>query len=252
MYWEICLFFLGIAFVYSSVGFGGGSSYLALLAVYGLPYQELRLIALLCNVIVVTGGVWVYVQAKQLDWRKTMPLVLTSVPMAYLGAIVKISQTTFFVLLGVSLMIAALLLWFEKKGGGTSDRVHSQEKSTLRDISFGGTIGFLSGMVGIGGGIFLSPFLNLTRWDTAKKIAATASLFILVNSLAGIVGQLSKLPAQVDSVRLGLLCLAVLIGGQLGARVSITWNPRLIKRITAILVFIAGSNVLLKHVPDMF
>lgn len=250
MIWEIMFFFLVISFVYSSVGFGGGSSYLALLAVYGLPFQELRLIALLCNVIVVTGGVVVYVRNKQLNWKKTIPLVLVSVPMAFLGAILKISQSTFFVILGISLIVASVLLWIEKTR--KNNFKNSEHQSILKDAGIGAGIGFLSGLVGIGGGIFLSPILNLMRWDSAKKIAATASLFILLNSISGILGQVKTINSDIDYQRLILLCLAVFIGGQIGSRVSIKWSPVIIKRITAVLVFIAGVNVLIKYVPQLF
>jgi uncharacterized membrane protein YfcA len=250
MIWEIMFFFLVISFVYSSVGFGGGSSYLALLAVYGLPFQELRLIALLCNIIVVTGGVVVYVRNKQLNWKKTIPLVLVSVPMAFLGAILKISQSTFFVILGISLIVASILLWIEK--ARKNNFRNSEDQSVLKDAGIGAGIGFLSGLVGIGGGIFLSPILNLMRWDSAKKIAATASLFILLNSISGILGQVKTINSDIDYQRLILLCLAVFIGGQIGSRVSIKWSPVIIKRITAVLGFIAGVNVLIKYVPQLF
>ena len=250
MIWEIMFFFLVISFVYSSVGFGGGSSYLALLAVYGLPFQELRLIALLCNIIVVTGGVVVYVRNKQLNWKKTIPIVLVSVPMAFLGAILKISQSTFFVILGISLIVASVLLWIEK--ARKNNFRNSEPQSILKNAGIGAGIGFLSGLVGIGGGIFLSPILNLMRWDSAKKIAATASLFILLNSISGILGQVKTINSDIDYQRLILLCLAVFIGGQIGSRVSIKWSPVIIKRITAVLVFIAGVNVLIKYVPQLF
>jgi uncharacterized membrane protein YfcA len=105
-------------------------------------------------------------------------------------------------------------------------------------------------MVGIGGGIFLSPLLNLLKWDTPKKIAATASVFILVNSVSGIAGQLSQLPAGIDFTRIAVLCVAVLAGGQLGSRMgAIRFNPLLIRRLTAALVFFAGVEVLSKHLP---
>jgi len=104
--------------------------------------------------------------------------------------------------------------------------------------------------VGIGGGIFLSPLLNLLRWDSPKKIAATASIFILVNSVSGIAGQLTQLPGDINYLRILLLCLAVFIGGQLGSRMgAIKFNALVIRRVTAILVFVAGTEVLLKHIP---
>lgn len=246
-YWEIILLFLIIAFVYSSVGFGGGSSYLAALAMFGLPYQEMRLIALICNIIVVTGGVYIYIKNKQVDWRKILPIALISVPMAYVGAILKISQETFFLVLGVTLIIAAILLWI-KTETNNEETIEKESKSSLvRNGFLGGGIGFLSGLVGIGGGIFLSPLLNLLKWDTPRKIAATSSVFILVNSISGIFGQLSKLPSRMDFVRVLSLCLAVFIGGQIGSRMSLKWNPLIIKRMTAVLVLVAGINVLIKY-----
>lgn len=246
-HWELLLIFLIIAFVYSSVGFGGGSSYLAVLAIYSLPYQEIRLTALICNVIVVVGGVIIYLRNKQVDWRKILPLTLISVPMAYLGAVIKLRQETFFLILGFTLILAALLLWIQTDKKDKDYRTENYKPSLVQNSLLGGGIGFLSGLVGIGGGIFLSPLLNLIKWDTAKKIAATSSVFILVNSISGIAGQFSKLSVEMNFSRIGILCLSVFIGGQIGSRMSIKWNPLIVKRITAVLVFIAGINVLIKY-----
>lgn len=247
---ELLIFFLVISFVYASVGFGGGSSYLAVLALYALPFKELRLIALICNIIVVTGGVYIYVKNDQINWKKIIPFVLLSIPMAYLGAVVRISQDTFFVILGCSLIIAAVLLWIKTNAERASSIQKVQKNGFLKNSILGGSIGFLSGMVGIGGGIFLSPVLNLMKWDISKKIAATASVFILVNSVSGIAGQLTTLPANINYTRIILLCLAVLIGGQAGSRLAIRFTPVVIRRVTAVLVFCAGVEVLFKHVPS--
>jgi uncharacterized membrane protein YfcA len=242
---EIILFFSLVAFVYASVGFGGGSSYIAILVFYSLPFKETRLIALVFNIIVVTGGTLVFIKHKQVDWQKIVPLVLTSVLCAFLGARMRISQETFFILLGFSLLAASVLLWVKTR---TNAAMKKTKGSFLRDAALGGSIGFLSGMVGIGGGIFLSPILNLLRWDTPKKIAATASFFILVNSLGGIAGQLSRFTPDINYLSVILLGTAVLIGGQLGSRIGvIKFDQLVVKRVTAILVFVAGMEVLSKH-----
>ncbi|MGV3762057.1 sulfite exporter TauE/SafE family protein [Parapedobacter sp.] len=248
-HWELLFFFFIVAFVYASVGFGGGSSYLAILALYALPFKELRLIALICNIIVVSGGVYVYLKNKQVNWKKIVPFVLLSIPMAYLGAIVHISRHTFFIILGCSLVMAAVLLWI-KTGPKTIEQLKEPKgHALLKNSALGGSIGFLSGMVGIGGGIFLSPVLHLMKWDLPRKIAATASVFILVNSISGIAGQLTGVPGNINYTRIGLLCLSVLIGGQLGSRMAVRFDPLIIRRITAVLVCGAGANVLFKHLP---
>lgn len=249
-HWELLFFFFTVAFVYASVGFGGGSSYLAILALYALPFKEIRLIALLCNVVVVTGGTILFVRNGHVNWRKILPLVLVSVPLAYLGASMRIKQDTFFILLGCSLLVASVLLWIRKKNTTPAEPGVEAQSNYTRDGMLGGGIGLLSGMIGIGGGIFLSPVLNLMKWDNAKKIAATASFFILVNSVSGIAGQLSNLPADINVTRILLLGTAVLAGGQLGSRVAINkFNPVVIRRVTAALIFVAGLEVLYKHLP---
>lgn len=247
-HWELLLFFFVIAFIYASVGFGGGSSYLAVLAVYELPFKELRLIALICNIIVVTGGTIIFLRNKQVNYRRILPLALLSVPLAYLGATLRISQEAFFVILGFSLVIASLFLWIRTRNLMTDGTVTKTRPA--KDGAIGGSIGFLAGMVGIGGGIFLSPILNLMKWDTPRRIAATASVFILANSLAGIAGQVTQLSSDINYIRILLLCGAVFIGGQLGSRMgAVKLKPVIIRRVTAVLVFLAGINVLYRHLP---
>lgn len=242
---ELLFFFFIVAFVYASVGFGGGSSYLAILAMYALPFAEIRLTALLCNIIVVTGGTVIFLKSRQVNWRKIIPLIAASIPMAYLGARLRLSEQVFFIILGCSLVAAGILLWVKTRTVNETETVNG---NVPKDALYGAGIGFLSGMVGIGGGIFLSPILNLSRWDTPRKIAATASVFILVNSISGVAGQLSHLPHNINASRILFLCLAVLAGGQLGARISLKrFNLQVIRRVTAILVLVAGIEVLLKH-----
>lgn len=247
-HFEILLFFFTVAFIYASVGFGGGSSYLAILALYAFPFKEMKLIALTCNIIVVAGGTIIFIKNKQVKWKKILPLTIISVPLAFFGARMKLSQDTFFVLLGLSLLTAGILLWIKTTPSDENLHEVNDKKNYIKDGMLGGAIGFLSGMVGIGGGIFLSPLLNLMKWDTPKRIAATASFFILVNSIAGIAGQLTALPNDINFERVILLCIAVLIGGQLGSRMgAVKFNQLVVKRITAVVVFWAGIEVLTKH-----
>ncbi|GAA4466090.1 sulfite exporter TauE/SafE family protein [Nemorincola caseinilytica] len=245
---ELLFFFLTIAFIYASVGFGGGSSYLAILALYAVPRYEMKLTALVCNIIVVTGGTFLFIRRRELQFSKVLPIAIASVPMSFIGARLHVSQATFFVLLGTCLIMAGIFLWLQPSKTDVPLKDHDTKPNYLRDALLGGSIGLLSGMVSIGGGIFLAPVLNLLHWDTPKKIAATASFFILINSIAGLAGQLSSLQTSVDTTRIALLAIAVLAGGQLGSRLGIAkLSPALIRRLTAVLVFAAGIEVLYKQ-----
>ena len=239
--------FLTVALIYSSVGFGGGSSYLAILALSGLPFGEVRFTAMACNIAVVLGNTTLFRRSDWWDGRKYLPFVVAGMPMAFAGAMIPLKERSFFILLGFTLLLAALLLWFQPEVKRERPEV-AGKKNGLRDWVAGGFIGLLSGMVGIGGGIFLSPLLFFLRWDKATHIAATASLYILANSVAGLAGQAVSGSASFDPVRLLILVIAVTIGGQIGVRSSLRWfSPLWVKRITALLVCWAGSEVLWKY-----
>ena len=240
---ELLLFFFSIAAIYASAGFGGGSSYLALLALYGISMATMRPTALICNIVVVVGGTWLFWRNGYLNFKKIIPLSIASVPMAFLGGMLPLKEKTFFLLLGVSLVLAASLMFFQNYFKKNEVEM-AGEASILRGSLLGGFIGFLSGMVGIGGGIFLAPILNLLKWDTPKNVAATASFFILVNSISGLAGQLAKNP-HLDWAFVLPLMFAVLLGGQLGSRLTtFRFNQTFVRQITAILVFYAGINIL--------
>lgn len=242
----ILLFFL-IATIYASAGFGGGSSYLAIMSLYGLQQNIMRPTSLLCNIVVVTGGIYILWKSGYLNFKKVLPLSIASIPMAFIGGLIPLKDSVFFILLGISLIIAAILMFFQKYLNTLSHQASIQNGAILRGELLGGGIGFLSGMVGIGGGIFLSPILNLLKWDTPKHIAATASFFILVNSISGLLGQFTKSNTINWSFVLPLM-LAVLIGGQLGSRLSaFKLNQTWVRQVTAILVFYAGVNILWTH-----
>ena len=244
-YGYVILLFFIIAILYSSVGFGGGSSYLAILAISGIVFSQIRSTALLCNIAVVTGNVLLFYRAGLYPWKKVVPLVLFSVPLAFLGGYIQISYTVFFVLLGFTLLFAAVTMWFSK---GTVSNMNKKEVSTIKNASFGGLIGFISGMVGIGGVIFLAPLLHITRWDIPKKIAATASLFILVNSVSGLAGQLLNPDFQIEWSLTIVLLITVFIGGQIGSRLSHKFfSPIQLKRATALLIAYVSIRILITH-----
>ena len=246
--WEIIGLFLLIAVLYSSVGFGGGSSYLAVLSLTSLAFVHIRAIALLCNIVVVTGGTYIFIKNKQFNWKKIIPIVILSVPLAFLGGYLKISQTFFYILLGITLFVAAVLMWTSNYIS-TKGKDLDLKKSIAKDVSYGGGIGFISGMVGVGGGIFLAPLLHLTKWDSPKRIAATSSFFILVNSIAGLTGQYLNPNFSIDPVITVILMVTVFIGGQIGSRLSAKLiSPVKLKKGTALLIAFVALRILWKHV----
>ncbi|MHB0756682.1 sulfite exporter TauE/SafE family protein [Polaribacter sp. M15] len=245
-FWFVILLFLLVSVLYSSVGFGGGSSYLAILALSGIIFTQIRATALLCNILVVTSNIFLYHQQKTIAWKKIFPLIVLSIPLSYVGGYLKISQQFFFILLGFTLLFASITMWISKKI--ISSDIKNTHQNQLKNGAIGGIIGFISGMVGIGGGIFLAPFLHVIQWNTPKKIAATASIFIFVNSIAGLLGQVSNPDFIIDWNLTSLLLITVFIGGQIGNRLSNRYfSPIQLKKTTAILIAFVSIRILTKY-----
>jgi uncharacterized protein len=243
----LTLGFLATALLYAGVGFGGGSTYTALLTLSGVDYRILPMISLACNIIVVTGGTIRYARAGLIPWRRVLPLVIVSAPMALLGGLTPIKQPVFMALLGASLLVAGLLLLFQRE---RTEGAQALPANFATAGVLGGLVGYLSGVVGIGGGIFLAPILHLMRWADARTIAATASLFILINSITGITGQAIKLgnTGQINLVTgYWPLAFAVLIGGQIGTHLGIRiFSQALVRRATGILILYVAIQLLWK------
>lgn len=239
---QLAIIFFIIAVVYSSAGFGGGSSYLATLSLFPLAFQDMRMTALICNIVVVSSSVILFNKHKYVRWSRILPLVILSIPLAFLGGKLLLEERVFFLLLGGSLLIASIVMLIDK-----SEKVI--EFPRYSNAAIGGGIGFLSGIVGIGGGIFLSPLLHLSRWGSPKVIAATSAIFILVNSVAGIIGQLSANEIELDFGRILVLAATVFVGGQIGARLTILkFNPYTVRRITAFVILIVSLRLLIKYI----
>lgn len=244
-YLLILSFFL-IAAVYASVGFGGGTSYLAVMSVMAVSFEVMRPAALICNIIVVTGGSIIFYRNGLINLRESWPLLVASVPLAFLGGYYPITEQSFFYILGVSLIIASFLLWFYDRWV-VLENVAPRAVNLPVGLLLGGGIGFLSGLVSIGGGIFLSPILHFMRWDKARKISALASVFILVNSISGLLGQWSR-AVTIDMQFVLPMVVAVFVGGQIGSRWGAKkFNPIHIRRVTAVLILVAGINILINH-----
>ncbi|WP_149302611.1 sulfite exporter TauE/SafE family protein [Pareuzebyella sediminis] len=248
----VCLGFFIVAALYSSVGFGGGSSYLALLTLFLGGFFAIRSIALICNLVVVSGSTYLYFKNGHAKLKDFLPFVLTSIPLAFLGASFRLEEHVFFILLGFSLVTSAIFLAWQTFYQKT-DKERIKTYPTYLSYLLGGAIGLLSGVVGIGGGIFLAPILNHLKWGKAIQIAALASFFILVNSISGLAGLVKGNMLELPLRETLALVVSVLIGGQLGIRLSLKrFTPKRIKRVTALLVFIVGVRVLIKYLPEMF
>ena len=239
------LFFV-TALLYSSVGFGGGSTYLALLLIWEIPYYILPVIALGCNIIVVSGNSINYIKAGNLNLKLLTPYLIGSVPMAFIGGTLEIEKNIFEVLLFFVLLVSGLLLLFNFKSYDDNENKYKEVKY-IYSLFIGSIIGILSGIVGIGGGIFLSPILFLLRAGLPKHIVTTSSIFILINSFAGIIGQLTKSYVLNDIIEYWYLLFFVLIGGQIGNYLNLKILPtRFLALITSCLVIFVAIRMGLK------
>ena len=239
----LAILFLVTAILYSSVGFGGGSTYLALLLIWGVPYFIFPVIALSCNIIVVSGNCFNYIRAGNLSLKLLIPYLIGSIPLAFLGGSLPLEKSLFEILLFLVLVAAGTLLLFNFKS--YDDREEGYQKiPTLVSILIGAVLGFISGAVGSGGGIFLSPILFLMRAGRPKHIVTTASLFILINSIFGIIGQLTKNAVLVEVLNYWYLLAAVLIGGQVGNFLNLKIFPtRILALVTALLVLFVAIRM---------
>ena len=242
----LSILFFVTATLYSSVGFGGGSTYLALLLIWGVPYHIFPAIALLCNIFVVSGNCYNYIRAGNLNLKLLAPYLLGSVPLAFIGGSLQIDKNLFEILLFLVLSSAGILLLFKFK---SYDDIDSNYKKIPFIISLfiGSLLGFISGIVGIGGGIFLSPILFLLRAGRPKHIVTTASIFILINSLSGIIGQLTKNSVFNEISNYWVLLLAVIIGGQLGNFLNLKlFSTKILALLTSVLVIFVAIRMGLK------
>ena len=188
----LILLFAVTALLYAAVGFGGGSTYNALLVLHGTDYRIFPTIALVCNLIVASGGAIRFMAADYIRFKRVAPFAFVSVPLAWLGGVVVISETLFIGLLAGVLLISGLLMLGDKRPAALANAAIKPAGWSLPNLGVGGIIGLASGMLGIGGGILLAPYLHLRRWGSGKEIAGAASFFIAVNSLAGLIGQMTK------------------------------------------------------------
>jgi uncharacterized membrane protein YfcA len=234
----LCLAIAIVAFLYSSVGHAGASGYIAVMTLFGLAPTVIKPAALVLNILVATLTAWQFWRAGHFSWRLFWPFALLSVPFAFVGGYLNLPTHIFKILVGVVLLYSAARFLFES----ASDREpHEPSKPTA--LCVGAGLGLLSGLTGTGGGIFLTPLLIFMRWAKTKTASAVSALFILVNSVSGLLGNISS-TRQLPLFALPLVAAAVsggAVGSYLGSR---QFSPRFIKKLLAIVLTIAGFKLI--------
>jgi len=228
-----------VAFLYASVGHGGASGYLALMALFGTAPEVMKPTALLLNLFVSLTSFIQFYRGKHFNWKLFLPFAVASVPMAYVGGLITIDATVYKKILGLLLIIPIVRFLFF-----SNIKVEEIRKSNiLLSLVLGAAIGFLSGLIGIGGGIILSPILLLLKWADMKQTAAISALFIFVNSLSGLAGQLSK-GISFNPDMYTYVAIAF-IGGLCGAYLgSIKFNQNILKYMLAVVLILAAYKLL--------
>ena len=234
----LCLAIAMIAFLYSSVGHAGASGYIATMTLFGLAATVIRPTALVLNVLVATIGSVQFWRAGHFSWKLFWPFALLSVPAAYLGGYIQPSASILRILIGLVLLFSAARLIFRR-----GDPAETVAPSKPTAVGVGAGLGFLSGLTGTGGGIFLTPLLLFCRWAHIRQAAAMSAVFILVNSIGGLVGYFTavrSLPV------LGLyLAIPAIIGGTIGSHLGSRRFPvRAISILLAIVLAIAGTKLI--------
>ena len=239
----LTIFFFITAILYSSVGFGGGSTYLALMLIWDIPYYIFPIIALFCNIIVVSGNSINFIRSGNINIKLVLPYLVGSVPFAFFGASLSIDKDLFEIILFIILIIAGFFLLVESRSYNQKN-IKINQVSKFISILIGSIIGFFSGLVGIGGGIFLSPLLFLLKAGYPKNITSSASIFILVNSIFGVGGQLTKDIVLSEFLNYWPLFLSVLIGGQIGNFLNIKFlSNKVLAFMTSLLVIFVAVRM---------
>lgn len=229
---------LVVAFLYSAVGHAGASGYIAVMSLFGLAPAVIKPTALILNVLVASVGAWQFWRAGYFSWRLFWPFALLAVPMAFVGGYVNLPGHAFKMVVGIILIFTALRFLAR----APADSVVREPPRPLA-IAIGSGLGLLSGLTGTGGGIFLTPLLLLKHWARAKIAAGVSALFILVNSLSGLLGNVSS--TNLFPSYAFVLALAAILGGTAGSYVgSRHFEHLVIKRLLAVVLLIAGAKLL--------
>jgi uncharacterized membrane protein YfcA len=236
--WIFPLGILLVAFLYSSVGHAGASGYIAVMAFYSIPAQEIRPVTLSLNIVVAILGGWNFIRAGHFSMKLFWPLAIASIPLAFLGGYLRLPNHLLHLLLGFVLWGSALRFLIRPK---EETVFHSPMRSSL--LATGGVLGLFAGLTGTGGGIFLTPWMIWRKWAPTKTVAALSVIFILVNSISGLAGYISSVRAL---PRVGWILFSVaIVGGWFGSYWgSRRYSPVWIQRLRALVLLIAGAKLI--------
>ena len=231
----LAVIFTIVAFFYASVGLGGGSSYTALLAIFGAGVTSIPMVSLTLNIIVTTIGSIVFLFYGHARLRLIVPFIIVSIPMAYLGGMLQLPKLIFYLLLAVSLGLAAARIYFP----GTSKPLQLTHRGKiLLALGSGAILGLIAGITGIGGGVYLVPLIILLGLGTAKEAAACGAFFIWVNSVSGLLARIQF--NHVDLTPYFPLALAVIIGGLAGTLMGANrFQPQTLQKILGSILILA-------------
>lgn len=230
---------LAAALLYSSGGHAGASAYLAIFALFAIAPAIMKPTALVMNIAVASIGSTRFIRARAVPWHLLRPLCLGSVPAAFLGGSIRLDPGTYLLILGSVLLVASAFLWVRPRFPGTRPPPHPGWL-----VAIGATLGFVAGLTGIGGGIFLSPLLLLSGWEEPRKTSGAAAVFILVNSILGLLGHFSSTrlipPAAI------LLGATAVIGGLVGSWLGVhRLRPLALRRVHAVVLLLSGAKLLI-------
>lgn len=234
---------LAAAAIYSSVGHAGASGYIAAMALFGLAPAVMKPTALTLNILVATLASYRWHQAELVGWRALLPLLAGSLPMAFLGGAVQLPSAWYKALVGIILIIAAAMLFFQPRVGSPTSQQSAISIPWCAGVFSGAAVGLLSGLSGTGGGIFLSPLLLFFGWTNARQTSGITAPFILANSIAGLAGNLVSLRSLPSE--LSYFIVAALVGALIGTQFGIRWFSNVtLQRVLALVLLIAGGKFL--------
>ncbi len=237
----VCSVFFVVAALYSSVGHGGASGYLAVLSLFAVAQKEMSTTALILNIVVASIAFVFYIRAGHFSWKLTSPFLFSSIPLAFIGGLLDVSTTSYTILLAAALLFASyrLIIHIEAK-----EKAFQTSPSLMITLFAGGVIGLVSGIVGVGGGIFLSPLILLAGWATAKQTSATSAFFIVVNSIAGLLGR--HLEGNFVIGNFLPFLLAAILGGVVGSQLGATkFSSLFLRRLLGVVLIIAAIKLIL-------